>query len=265
MPTQNPTDSVPANALIAFAYFVSKGLTPAQSAGIVGNLMQESGVNPNSAGDGGAGIAGWTPPSQLYQYAAQVNQPSNSLQTQLNFIWWELNNSEQGALADLKKQSTPSGAAVSFQNEFERCYGAGTATANKPGNTCEQFNRTANADAVYTAATGKSVSGLLGQLGSTAASGQTGTSSTDVNCQIGWTWPSALGIGGGNVCIWQAGWTRALLGGLLITAGALTGLVAMGLLIGESALSGISEVPVAGKGFKTATNVYSRIGAIGAR
>src|SRR5262245_59249479 len=52
-----------ANDFAAFTFFVSKGLTPIQAAGIVGNLDQESGVDPNSVqygGGPGRGIAQWS-------------------------------------------------------------------------------------------------------------------------------------------------------------------------------------------------------------
>src|SRR6478609_5553836 len=51
-----------ANDKPAFDFFVAKGLTNFQAAGIVGNLDQESGVNPASvqAGGPGRGIAQWS-------------------------------------------------------------------------------------------------------------------------------------------------------------------------------------------------------------
>src|SRR5215510_6834875 len=52
-----------ANDKTAYDYFVGKGLTNFQSAAVVGNLDQESGVNPtiSQAGGGpGRGIAQWS-------------------------------------------------------------------------------------------------------------------------------------------------------------------------------------------------------------
>src|ERR1700677_516699 len=52
-----------ANNKTAFDYFVSKGLTDDQAAGIVGNLDQESGMDPSIAqygGGPGRGIAQWS-------------------------------------------------------------------------------------------------------------------------------------------------------------------------------------------------------------
>ena len=49
------------NAQQAIDFFMSKGLSRAQAAGIAGNLLYESGFNPSAVGDGGTsfGIAQW--------------------------------------------------------------------------------------------------------------------------------------------------------------------------------------------------------------
>lgn len=53
---------VASNEEVAFRYFVAKGLTERQAAGVIGNLVQESGVNPTSIQPGGPGrgIAQWS-------------------------------------------------------------------------------------------------------------------------------------------------------------------------------------------------------------
>src|SRR4051812_1918394 len=53
-----PSALAASNDEIAFDYFVSKGLTERQSAGIVGNLVQESGspINPYADQPGGPGM-----------------------------------------------------------------------------------------------------------------------------------------------------------------------------------------------------------------
>src|SRR4051812_50224709 len=50
------------NDKAAFDYFVGKGLTNFQAAGIVGNLDQESGMSPSArqSGGPGRGIAQWS-------------------------------------------------------------------------------------------------------------------------------------------------------------------------------------------------------------
>ena len=69
LPTEDDTPPHMAEAAMqnneqtAFNYFVAKGLTKEQSAGIVGNLIQESSVLPTAIeydGDPNRGIAQWS-------------------------------------------------------------------------------------------------------------------------------------------------------------------------------------------------------------
>lgn len=84
----------------AFFYFTGKGLSAAQAAGIVGNLMQESGVNPKSVQKGGPGrgIAQWSkgdrwdgPQKDSFKNWAG-SKDMLDLKVQLDFIWYEMNN-----------------------------------------------------------------------------------------------------------------------------------------------------------------------------
>lgn len=81
-----------------FNYFIAKGLTPIQSAGIIGNLRQESGMNPKSKqlnGGPGRGLAQWTVTERwvdLQAFAKNKKQDPLSLNLQLDFIWHEMNN-----------------------------------------------------------------------------------------------------------------------------------------------------------------------------
>jgi hypothetical protein len=126
--TQQLTALQGANAAAqAHAFFISKGYTPEQSAGIVGNLVHESGVNPNSytpndAGTGpSAGIAQFHAErlTALKAYAASVGKPANDFQTQLGFIDKELHTTESGTLAKLQGAKTPEQAAAAFI-DYER-------------------------------------------------------------------------------------------------------------------------------------------------
>lgn len=90
------------NSSYALNYFVQQGYTPSQAAGIVGNLMQESGLNPAvSPGDNGKsfGIAQWNGGrlTALQDYAKQQGSDWKSLDTQLGFVNQELNGSENKA------------------------------------------------------------------------------------------------------------------------------------------------------------------------
>lgn len=236
---------LPANALIAFSFFVTRGLTPAQSAGIVGNLMQESNVNPNEPN--GGGIAQWTDPGRnaaLHSYAISINQPVNSLSAQLNFIWQELNTTYAGTLAALKKTSTPAAAAIVIQNDYELCLGSNTSNPNV-ANGCNQNNRIAQANNVFQAGTGASppASSQAAQLLSSPGSGSN-PGSFQNTCQVGFTTPSVIGIGGAQVCLWQYSWTRALGGGLLIAAGGFLAIAGLGLLVGGEAIKSLNKNPV---------------------
>src|SRR5690606_28579908 len=71
----------------AFNYFIDKGLTPEQAAGIVGNLQSESGVQPGRNQDGGGpafGIAQWEGGrrTNLERFAAARGKPVDDLATQ---------------------------------------------------------------------------------------------------------------------------------------------------------------------------------------
>ena len=122
-----------ANAAAALKYFEDKGLSPAQSAGIVGNLQAESGVNLNPAaiGDGGAawGIAQWHPDRRkIWEDATgkvwQEDGTSPGFAEQLQFIIYELNRTESRALRQLRSTETAAEAAASFDQYYERSSGA---------------------------------------------------------------------------------------------------------------------------------------------
>src|SRR5215471_678256 len=83
-----------ANDQAAYDFFVARGLTNFQAAGIVGNLDQESGVNPNSVqygGGPGRGIAQWSVGGRwdtsahdnVQWYAGTKSESATSLNLQL--------------------------------------------------------------------------------------------------------------------------------------------------------------------------------------
>jgi len=119
------------NARTAFNFFVSKGLTEIQAAGIVGNLMQESSVRPTAveySGGPGRGIAQWsvggrwnTDPSNVTKFAAARGANRWGLATQLDFIWHELTVVGGFGITELRAASTLSQAVIVFQNRYERC------------------------------------------------------------------------------------------------------------------------------------------------
>lgn len=111
------------NAEAAFDFFRQRGLSKAQAAGIVGNLVQESNVNPRSdqAGGPGKGIAQWSSPGRwdsLVQYARTHHTSPWALNTQLWFIWHEL---PANGLQELRAAKTVPAATRVFEKKFERC------------------------------------------------------------------------------------------------------------------------------------------------
>jgi hypothetical protein len=94
-----------------FNFFIDQGLSNEQAAGIVGNISQESGGNPHKSqkgpdtddpsgktgaiGGGNAwGIIQWDAGSRAIEYAekANITTPIGDLSTQLELVWWHMNN-----------------------------------------------------------------------------------------------------------------------------------------------------------------------------
>jgi hypothetical protein len=110
------------NVAQAYNFFTGKGLKDFQSAGIVGNLAQESGVSPTSKSPGAFGVAQWTPPDALYAWAKAQNRDPNSLATQLDFLWSQISpgGSEAGTLPAVQSSTDASSAAQAFEKSYER-------------------------------------------------------------------------------------------------------------------------------------------------
>ena len=112
----------------AIDFFMSKGWTLEQAAGIVGNLQTESGggLTVNAVGDGGRayGIAQWHPDRQA-QFARRIgkNIRQSNLDDQLAFVQWELENSESRAGDALKNARSIEQAALTFDKYYERSAG----------------------------------------------------------------------------------------------------------------------------------------------
>jgi len=125
------------NAQKAFNFLVSMGLSPTQSAGVVGNMTWESGVvpekiqggdtsqNPADAGSNGWGIVQWTPADTKVPGIvrdAHISGPVYELGTQLQMLWAQLSGtaggySETQAGNDIKGTTTVSDAVRAFQGD----------------------------------------------------------------------------------------------------------------------------------------------------
>ncbi len=112
------------SARYAYNYLNQKGLPQHVSAGIVGNLMKESGLNPSiKDGDkrgGIGGIAQWDPyrSKQLLNFSASSNRNHQDLDTQLDFVLHE--SQQRGDLQKTLQTKTPEEAAYIFGKNYER-------------------------------------------------------------------------------------------------------------------------------------------------
>jgi hypothetical protein len=124
--------SISSNERTAYEFFVHKGLKSWQAAAIVGNLQQESDVEPTIAqygGGPGRGIAQWSEGGRwnadrddnVAWYAAREHQSEWSLNLQLEFIWYELETFPSYGLGTLRSAGNVTTATVAFQNDFEGC------------------------------------------------------------------------------------------------------------------------------------------------
>lgn len=171
----------------------SKGLSEEAAAGIMGNMEQESGFMPtadnaktmgfsDSSGRGCRGIVQWCHErnTQLDSFAAERGKSWDCLGVQLEYMWYEMTETEQGnrngngdvleiPLADAlnggdfsrKSNYTGSGAANAaaiFHDYFER---ANTAKG-------EHLGRSDRAEEIYTEFTGKAPVGISEEASNSA-------------------------------------------------------------------------------------------------
>jgi hypothetical protein len=114
----------------AQAFFESKGWTKEQAAGIVGNLAVESGFKTDAVGDNGNayGIAQWNKkgsPERIDNFQKVMGKSlyGSNFQEQLEFVNWELNNSEKAAGNRLRQATTTDEAAAIVDKYYERSSG----------------------------------------------------------------------------------------------------------------------------------------------
>ena len=105
----------PLNYGAIVTFLTARGYSGNAASGIAGNIYAESGGNPESVGDGGGGLIGWTPLPGGYV----TGNPAADLQTQLtailafNQIWAQY-------LPTLNAAGSPAQAADIYVTDFER-------------------------------------------------------------------------------------------------------------------------------------------------
>lgn len=145
---QNPKEALsqikrPQGGNVGRAYqrLISKGWTPAQAAGVVGNLTAESGGslntqarNPGDGSDGSdsIGVAQWNGAraKALKAFAAERGTDWHDFDTQIDFVDHELRTSERGAGENLARATNAEEAAAAFTG-YERP--AGWSAGNAKG------------------------------------------------------------------------------------------------------------------------------------
>jgi murein DD-endopeptidase MepM/ murein hydrolase activator NlpD len=115
------------NPKIAMEFFLDQGWTPEQAAGLVANLQAESydRIDPAAENGGAYGIAQWRG-SRKRDFEQEMGRPikGSSLDDQLKFVQWELNNTEKRAGRLLKQATTAAEAAEIVDEFYERSGGA---------------------------------------------------------------------------------------------------------------------------------------------
>lgn len=142
-----PAQTGPFSERVRKAYdkFVGAGLSPEVSAGLVGNLMQESGrdIDPAAVGDNGNAFGAPQfngPRMRAYKaFAAERGVDPADFDAQLDYILHEGQTTEKGAWGAISKATTAEEAARIASNKFWR-----------PG-TPHLSNRESYASAVYNA------------------------------------------------------------------------------------------------------------------
>ena len=121
-------------------WFESQGDSANASAGIVGNLEQESQLNPVQAG---GGLAQWKPAwyGQMAAYAVSVGLSPMSDQGQLVYLQYDLRTSYSSLLSRMDTAPDPGIAAEMFETTYELCQGVVGYLDVIPGSLCEDGNR----------------------------------------------------------------------------------------------------------------------------
>ncbi len=108
-----------------FNYFLGKGLSPVQAAGIDGNFGQESGWNPSSPG---GYLAQWTGSrlTALQAFASKEGEAVTNLGVQLDYIWADLTNAP-GAGGDYSEVLKHVKAATTIEDATTQFMGTASA------------------------------------------------------------------------------------------------------------------------------------------
>jgi hypothetical protein len=151
-------------------YLESQGISPTASAGVVGNLEQESSLNPQ---DPGGGLAQWINSPGSDRYTAMVlwvtsqGLDPGSMAGQLAYLVYDLSVNYAGLLAEMEAAPDPGTAATDFESVYEVCQGVLGPGVVAPGSPCNDAARRQYAVAAL-AASGSTTVRVSLSLGATA-------------------------------------------------------------------------------------------------
>ena len=110
------------NVLAIGQYLVDNGYSKAAAAGVASCVDGESGANPESEGDGGGGLIGWTPLGSAEPDANIVTgDVSADMMTQLaDILYYNSHEIGQSQVDELNSQTDPVAAADFYSQNFEK-------------------------------------------------------------------------------------------------------------------------------------------------
>ena len=117
------SDIASGNNLLAIGqYLVDNGYSKAAAAGVASCVDGESGGNPESVGDGGGGLIGWTPLGSAAPNANIVtgNASADMLAQLADIMYYNSNEIGASQVAELNSQSDPVAAADFYSQNFEK-------------------------------------------------------------------------------------------------------------------------------------------------
>lgn len=121
------------NMSLVYNWFIQHGYSPTLAAGFAANFAVETGggedINPDITSPNGAyGIAQWLDESRQTNFRNFMDEhgyDSNDIYAQLEFVDWELHNTESQALEEISNSdlSSAESAAATIADYYERCQG----------------------------------------------------------------------------------------------------------------------------------------------
>jgi len=185
--------ALPSDTQQVYDFFVQNGYTPAQASGLVGNFIQESGLNPeiSNTTSGAEGLAQWLGSRQ--QPGLITGNVGTDLENQLRYVLTELRGSESSSGAALAQATTPSQAASVVFSDYER---AGDSSLGTREQYAQEVYQTFGSSTPQTT----SILSPIGKVGSDIAGGV-----GDVLGGIGGTAANAAGNLGGSSIVGDLG------------------------------------------------------------